>query len=455
MKVAFIGGGSLRLLPLLRGIMGNTPQAFANSELRFIDLKRDRAEAVAAMVKASPEFSKVDSCTISCPANTDEGLKDIDVLYLTMAARREPEETQALFLAHEYGLHASDQLTPNGAFLSMRLGPVILNLARKLEVLSPNALMLIFPNPVAVYSAMVNTFTKIRAIGICGGFNNHRWDLTRALLGRHEFDPKWNVVAAGINHLSFILRGDYMGEDLYSSLCPRIYGPDPAPCKIGELGGWVLYESYRRYGKMIFSSELDGFAHIFPDFAHEWRAKRLASLQPFDPASYGKAWANEMEQRFSDFMKNAENAADFDWDNPPDPELYQKSITDISLPIFKALAKIEPMRIVATRPNNGAVAGFPDKMAMEYTMDIFGSEITPVADQYVPAPFHGLCASLGEFQTLLAQALAERNPELFAFALESYPVQQFTNKRREFFCRMFDLYRDIDPEMQKARKFFE
>ena len=82
MKVAFLGGGSLRLLPLLRGIFDEVPQMFNNGELRFIDLKLDRAEAVSAMVGACPEFQRIKNCKLTCPRTLEEGLKDIDVPYL-------------------------------------------------------------------------------------------------------------------------------------------------------------------------------------------------------------------------------------------------------------------------------------------------------------------------------------------------------------------------------------
>ncbi|MBE6404436.1 MAG: hypothetical protein E7040_00265 [Lentisphaerae bacterium] len=453
MKIAFIGGGSLRLLPILRGAMSDSPKIFNNGELRFIDLKQDRAEAVAAMVKATPEFSSVVNCKISCPS-TEEGLKDIDILYLTMAARREPQNSQSLILAHEYGFYSNDQLTISGAFLSIRLGRIILDLAKKLERLSPKALMLIFPNPVAVYSALVNNYTKIKAIGICGGFNNHRWDLTRALLNRNEYDPEWDVVAAGINHMSFILRGNYKGEDLYSSLCPRVFTDDWKPLPGSELVTNVLHQCYKKYGTMIFSTEFDGLAKIFPDLISDWTEKQLQASQPFDPVLCEERWKNKYETKFRSFIKTAENPADLDWDAPENQELYGKNLRDISLPIFKAVAGKKTMRIVASAPSRGAIADFPSHWAAEYTMDICGKELIPVKDQYIPEPFYGLTASLSEHQTLLARAIAERSPEVFALALEAYPIHRFTGKRNEFYRRMFDLYQDLDPEIMKAKKFF-
>ena len=133
MKVAFLGGGSLRLLPLLRGIFDEVPQMFNHGELRFIDLKLDRAEAVSAMVGACPEFQQIKNCKLTCPRTLEEGLKDIDVLYLTMGARTEPTETMASMLAVEHGFYSSDQLSINGGFLTMRIGKTIMNIARKME----------------------------------------------------------------------------------------------------------------------------------------------------------------------------------------------------------------------------------------------------------------------------------------------------------------------------------
>ena len=291
MKAAFIGGGSLRLLPIFRGIFEQTPEVFQGGEIRLIDLKQERAEAVARMVAACPEYQNV-KCKIVATTDIDKGLEGVDILYLTMAAVREPTESQAEILAKEYGYLSSDQLSINGAFLSLRLGRFILSLAKKLETLSPNALMLIFPNPVAVYSCMVNRFSKIKALGICGGFGNHRWDLSRLCFGKNVHDSNWNVVAAGVNHLSFILRGEYKGEDLFGSLLPRLLTDSWKVMDVegeGDLRDMLetaiveLYNMYRKYGTMIFSTEFDGMAHVSAASKELFRRRIALREKGFDP----------------------------------------------------------------------------------------------------------------------------------------------------------------------------
>ena len=462
MKAAFIGGGSLRLLPIFRGIFHECPEIFRNGEIRLIDLKLDRAEAVARLIAACPEYQNV-QCKVVATTNMDEGLTGIDVLYLTMAAQREPTETLAKFLAYEYGYFSSDQLSVNGAFLSLRLGGLILDIAKKLEKLSPKALMLIFPNPVAVYSCMVNRFTKIKALGICGGFGNHRWDLGRLCFGKDGFDPNWNVVAAGVNHLSFILRGEYKGEDLYSSLLPRTLTDSWKPMEFNntgiakemmEMAISDLYNMYRKYNTLVFSTEYDGLAHISIGNSEKILKKYDGSRDAFDVKN---ARANELariEKRFAEFIDLSKNPEKVQWDLPRRENPYcGRDITDISIPILKAVAGIEKMRIVASHPNYGVVEGLPEGAAAEYTMDIFKDTITPVENQYIPSPFRGLIASLSEFQTLIAEALANRDPRIFAAALDAYPVHRFETKRKEFFRKMFDLYTDVDPLWSKAMDY--
>lgn len=461
MKAVFLGGGSLRLLPILRGVFELVPEFFRNGEIRLVDLKIERAEAVGRLLLACPEYADI-NCPVIWTDDLDSALQGIDVLYLTMAARRDPSETQAVFLANRYGYYSSDNVSINGAFLSLRIGRAILDIAKKMEKICPDALMLIFPNPVAVYSHMVNTFTKVRALGICGGFNNHRYDLTR-LTGYDRFDPNWDVVATGINHISYILRGTYHGKDLYSEVMPHYLTDHWKPVETESPFEWAregmrqgqifLYRMFRRYGILFFSSESDGIAHIFPEETLQSQIRRFGRGENFDPSSVAKQVKEDERTRFAPFIESSKKPGTIDWTAPDG--YYGKITTDIIIPIFRALAGTAKMRIVASRPNYGAVRDFGPEAPLEYTMDIFGKSVTPVEDQYVPAPFYGLTASLAEFQRLQAEAIAKWEPEIFADALDAYPVHRFTEHRKKFFREMFQLYTDLDPHMLGAVQYFQ
>ena len=212
-----------------------------------------------------------------------------------------------------------------------------------------------------------------------------------------------------------------------------------------------LYNMFRKYKTMVFSTESDGLDHVFIEHGRFTQDELIRRVSPFDPATRKEQSLEEIEKRFAEFIALSKDPTQVPWSDPGKyNSLIRVNFTDISIPILKALAGFEKMRIVASRPNFGAVAGLPDNAALEYTMDIFKDTVTPVENQYIPSPFKGLIASLSEFQTLQADAIAQRDPKLFAAALDAYPVNRLTPERKEFFRKMFEIYDDLDPIWKKS-----
>ena len=177
----------------------------------------------------------------------------------------------------------------------------------RLAKLSPDALMLIFANPVAVYSSMIERFLGVKALGICGGFNNHRYDLTR-LFGKDEYTENCDVVAAGINHMSFILRGTFNGEDIYESIAPKIlndswqniFADDFVLHETIDL----IYNTYREHKYLIFSSEIDGLFHLAPEKINAVQKKLLPDIAAYNPIEAGYNAAKKVENNFAGSRRN-------------------------------------------------------------------------------------------------------------------------------------------------------
>ena len=460
MNIVFLGGGSLRILPIVRALFQNQ-EVFDGGSIRLVDLKLERAEAVGRLIKRCPEFKSV-RCEVSWTDNLDRALEGADLFYLTTAVEREPSDTFAAQAAAEFGYLHSDQLSINGTFLAARAGNMVMSFARKMEKYCPEALMLIFANPVPVFSAAVNTHTKIRALGICAGFGNHRWDLAR-ICGRDQYESDWNVVAAGVNHFSFILRGEYKGRDCNEVLKEHLT-ENWRPAPITSMGFEerihealeLLVKLYKRHGTMIFSSEFDGIAHALPEWGlAKQKAALPERLKNFNPETAASESAARIDKKFAEYAKTAASPQEPDWKTPISKNpLFGADFSEISVPIIRALAGLETMRITASRPNLGAVDGLPANAALEYTMDLRGKEITPVENQYIPSPFKGLTAALSEHQTLAADAIAVQDGRLFADALEAYPYNRASAKSAKFFRRMFEIFHDLPPAIKSGADFF-
>ena len=101
MNAVFLGGGSLRLLPIFRGIFSQVPEFFKNGEIRLVDRKLERAEAVGKLIMACPEYEQV-NCKVVWTDQLESVLPGTDILYLTMAARRDPSNSQSVFISNHY-----------------------------------------------------------------------------------------------------------------------------------------------------------------------------------------------------------------------------------------------------------------------------------------------------------------------------------------------------------------
>ncbi len=458
MNVVFIGGGSLRIAPIVRGML-NRGGILEDGSVRLVDLKLDRAEAVGNAIKSCPEIKDV-NCEVMVTDNLDLALDGADALYITMAIEREPSLYQAQEASVRHGYLCSDQLSVNGAFLAARGGPPIMMFARKMEKYCPDAAMLIFANPVPVYSAMINNYTKVKALGICAGYTNHCWDLPR-FCGKDEFDESMNVVSAGVNHMAFILRGIWQDRDLFDIMREHFTEDWQQPkVKIGNEK--AIHEALRRMGELltrydttIFSTEGDGIDHLFPEAGLEKQRRQFVKLSPEELKQHTAKAAAEIDKKFAEFAAEPQRNNPGLWDgNVNDNQLFGINENDLGIPILAAIAGQGAFQIAASAPNNGAVDGFSDRASLEYTMIIDGKNITPVENQYIPAPFHGVISGMSEFQTLQADAIAQSSARLFADALEAYPLNQFTSNRREYYREMFGIYSDIRECFRDAVKYF-
>ena len=462
MKVVFVGGGSFRILPIIRGAFLQK-KIFDAGEIRLVDLNVARAEMVGRMIKRTPEYKDA-NCKVTWGKSLHRALDGAEALYVTMAIGSPEVCYLSSQASRARGFVSSDQLSLTGAFLGLTGGPTILGFARKMEKRCPDAKMLIFANPVAVYSGMVNNHTKIKALGVCGGFLNHRWDLPR-LMGREDYCDEFELDVAGVNHLSFILGGTYRGEDLFEVL-GRYLKEGWRPPKLRKEFQWLghhirfalrkLAYLYHRFGTTIFSGEGDGMTHLFYE---EMFARGQKEFRPMTRAQIrrrAKAAVESREEADRKFRAHLDLELDDSfWSQPAEGDrLFGLNDRDIAVPIFRALAGMGTERIVASCPGNGAVAGFKDRTVVEYSQLIGRRGWRPAGKYAVPDCFHGLISALATHQTLLGDAIATKDPRTLADALFAYPVKQNTQDSRDLFRELLKIHGDEIPAFcQKARGY--
>jgi alpha-galactosidase/6-phospho-beta-glucosidase family protein len=463
MKVTFIGGGSFRTLPILRQAL-RTPGVLEGGEVQLLDLNVARAEVVGRMIQKTPEY-RAAPVRIGWTDRAAKALEGADLVSLSMPVGSHTVCSLSEHASRAHGFHGGDQLSVSGSVRGLTGGRIVLDYARQMERLCPKAWFVIFANPVAIYSGLVNNHTAIRALGICGGFGNHRWDLTRLIHGRDEYRDEYDVDVAGINHLSFIVRGRYRGGDLYAAIgrsLARGWKPPRIPSapyyeSMIRLGLKRLAELYRRLGFIIFSTEGDGMIHLFFEemMADKWNKPRpkCTRAQLRAQERHGREARSKYDAEFRAYLDR--DLPDSFWSDPPEHERWlAPAVSDVTPYVMRALAGLGPQRFVASHPNRGAVRGFKDRTVLEYSMVMDRKGIRPTPDLEVPDPVHGLISSLATHQTLIGDAVATRDPKTLADALFAYPLFQNTPRARALFKDLLRIHApEIDPVFQKAKQY--
>lgn len=460
MNIVFVGGGSFRTLPIVRAVLSER-NILQGGSIRLVDFNLKRVENVSRFIMKCPEFAD-SGCTVEWTDKIEQALPGADMVSVSFPVGSPKVCRLSELACQKYGFFGSDQLSLSGAFRSITGGIILHNIARMMEKYCPQAWLVDFSNPVAVYSALVNNHTKIKALGICAGFANYCWDLARLLFDRDECCNEFKVAAAGVNHCSLLVRGTYRGEDIYKLLDRKINVAGWEPCRISSAspndekyiryGLLKLAEMRRRFGTMLFSAEVDGLQTVFfgeeplPPIAVgvelDQELAKLAATRKHEQIEFDSCLEKQLDDSF--WAKSPQEAPHF----AANPQ-------DVTVPIIRALSGVSSEWIVASLPNNGAIAGFKDRTVLEYSLYLDKDGVHPDAELVIPDYFHGLVSALASHQTLLADAIATLDPKLFASALFAYPIGRDNRTTKALWRELLEIHEQEIPEVfNKTKDYF-
>ncbi len=262
-KVAIIGAGSQSFGPgTVRDMLLSEPLAEAGVELALMDIVADHLPGIEAYAHQVAERLGR-QVTVSAGTNLDAALRGADFVVSAIEVERYLYWAQDFHVPRRYGFMQiyGENGGPGGLFHALRnMGPTI-EIARRMEALCPDAVLLNFTNPESKLCQALNTLTGVRAYGLCHGVAMGQ-DQICAFLKRPIAEVE--TAACGMNHITWFqtIRDRATGEDLYpllrarereaaplaqwdelalSRVCLRTFGlwPSPGANHIGEYLRWA------------------------------------------------------------------------------------------------------------------------------------------------------------------------------------------------------------------------
>ena len=274
-KITFMGAGSTVFAKNVLGDSMMTP-ALAESEIALYDIDAVRLDESFQMLQAinRNNGSKARIEKYLGTENRKDALRGANyVVNAIQVGGYDPCTITDFEIPKKYGLKQTiaDTLGVGGVFRALRTIPVMLDFARDMEEVCPDAWLLNYTNPMAMLTGAMLTMTPIKTVGLCHSVQVCAPTLLKELGMEYDDSVQWKI--AGINHQAWLLEITKGGVDLYPEIKRRALLYNQGKLDIGsfeerirglsqgeELPEWwiegmkadyKLYQEKGRHGDMV------------------------------------------------------------------------------------------------------------------------------------------------------------------------------------------------------------
>lgn len=432
LKIAMIGAGSIGFTRrLVMDILA--VEEFQDAQFSFMDINEESLEMATSLCRHMIEKYKLPA-TIHATTDQREALTDADYVFCTARVGGLEAFRHDIEIPLRYGVDqcVGDTLGPGGIFFALRTIPVLLDIARDMREVAPNALLLNYSNPMAMNTWAVRRAGGIKVVGLCHGVQHSHSLIAKALgLPKQEVD----YTAAGINHQTWFVQVSHQGRSLLSDILPAMEKhPDIAaqePCRIDVL---------RRFG--YFSTESNG--HL-SEYLPWYRKRPEATAQWIYPDTWigGETggYLHHCLSRGDEYKDNVPRWLSGELDSIP---LGNRSEEHGSY-ILEALETGRVYRGHFNIGNDGLITNLPQHCTIEIPCYVDRNGIQPTFIGALPLACAATCRASISVQEMAVEAALTGNRELVKQAVLHDPLTAAVCTTDEVWRMCDDMFEALAP----------
>jgi len=296
-RITLVGGGSTHWTPTMLVDFANHP-ALTDVELTLYDVK---ADSLPPLLDLAFHVARTRDIALSARGTTDldDALTGAQFVLITLSVGGFASMRHDIEIPYRYGLRqpVGDSVGPGGIMRALRSIPIVVDIARAVERVAPDALLLNVSNPLTALCRAASRETSVRTVGLCNELVGFQFAMSLLFdCGMHEVNP----VVGGVNHLPLITSFTVRGEDGFALLRDFLDRPGPRadepiwmtpPAnahwrKVSDGEQWtkgdvvvnhkVKFDLFRRFGVLPGSSDTHvveffaGFVTAESDYGRDW-----------------------------------------------------------------------------------------------------------------------------------------------------------------------------------------
>ena len=403
MKVTVIGGGSTYTPELVNGFLARH-NSLPLDELCLMDINTERLGIVGGFAQRMVE-AKGAPFKVVLSDNQREAVSGasyiITQLRVGMMAARIADE----YLGRRHGLIGQETTGVGGMAKALRTIPVILDIAKHISEVAPEALLVNFTNPAGLVTQALTMFAPdVKAVGVCNVAITTKMNMLEKIssetgvnippenayldtLGLNHLTWHRGLWVDGVNYWEQILQG-YISE-LRESTDPE-YPPELIET-LGMIPNYYLQYFYRTDHKL--------------EEQKKWPPSRAEEVMEVEHDLLRQYADPALTEPPADLMKRG-------------GAYYSTVATQLLNAHYNDLGEVH---VVNTR-NGSAVKDWPEDWVLEMPCKVNRSGIQPLPADPLPEVCFGLLAHVKSYELLTARAAVTGDRRILYQALLAHPL---------------------------------
>lgn len=433
LKIVTIGGGSSYTPELIEGFIKRY-ESLKIRELWLVDIEegREKLECVGALAKRMIKKANLPiDLHLSCDRR--EALEGAD--FVTTQIRVGQLQARALDekIPLSHGILGQETNGAGGMFKAFRTIPVILDIAKDINELCPDAWMINFSNPSGmVMEACLKYADTKKVIGLCN-VPIHMEKQIAELLGV-ESSRVW-VKFGGLNHMVYVLQVLLDGKDVTEKVLELSTDP---------VSGMAM--TMKNIMPVNYEADFIKALGVLPCPYHSYYYRTQEQLSDeLEELKQGNIRAEKVQQIEKELF---ETYKDENLDVKP-TQLEQRGgayYSDAACSLVDSIHNNRrDIQTVDTR-NNGAIIGIDENSAVELSSVITGEGPIPLSIGRLPVQINGLIQQIKSFEKLVVEAAVEGDVKKAILALSINPLTPSDKVAKNVVLEMLEAHKKYLPQ---------
>lgn len=379
-KFTIIGGGSSYTPELIDGLIQQHDD-ISIEELILYDIDEDRQHAVCSMVERQYRYANL-STRVTATTHLQQAVEDAEFIVSQIRVGKMPARILDEKIPLKYNILGQETTGPGGTFKAWRTIPASLQIADAVTRYAPNAWYLNFTNPSGIITEALCKHSSVKVIGLCDNPVNAQYTIAMAMnVQMEQVFLEW----MGMNHVNWIRRVLVDGKDVTHQVMDLIEAKVNARL------------NYRFPTDIELVRALD----VLPNFylQYYYHHPSIIAQRQAEKQTRGEV-VMELEKKLFAAYRNPDQ-------HKKPAELEQRGgamYAKAAIPLIVSIAQDRrDIQSVVTR-NNGAIANFPEDVAVETPCLIGKHGAFPLHMGPMPATIRGLAEHVKAWESLTVKA---------------------------------------------------